>query len=170
MVIDEVTEEEPEQRAERLKERVYVTFTGLAVVLALRGHAEEVHAGEAAGTLAITVIGTLLAVLVADFVSHLAVHAELPTRREFRHLLAVTADGAAAIVLPLIFMALAAIDAWPVEQALRASTVALIATLVAVGYLAVRRARIPARQKLVVLLAEAALGALVVGLELLAHG
>ena len=31
----------PEQRAEVLKERIYVTFTSLAVVMALSSHADE---------------------------------------------------------------------------------------------------------------------------------
>ena len=31
----------PRERAERLRERIYVTFTSLAVVLALRSHVED---------------------------------------------------------------------------------------------------------------------------------
>jgi hypothetical protein len=48
-----------EERATQLKERIYVTFTALAVVLALSSHASEVSAGEVATTLLITVIVTL---------------------------------------------------------------------------------------------------------------
>jgi purine-cytosine permease-like protein len=103
-------------RAEALKERVYVTFTGLAVVLTLESHSETLTAGEAASTLTITVIGTLLAVFVADLVSHVAVHAKTPTRPELRHMARVSFGAFGAIVFPLIFM-----------------------TLVLVGYLAVRR-------------------------------
>lgn len=162
--------EAAERRAERLKERVYITFTSLAVVLTLRSHIEDVTNGGAASTLAITVVGALLAVFVADFVSHLAVHSRLPTAPEFRHMVAVTSGGAATLVLPLAFVGLATLEVWNLEGALRASTIALVATLIAVGYLAVRRARIPPWQKAVVLLAEAALGLVVIGLELLAHG
>jgi hypothetical protein len=158
-----------ERQADLLKERVYITFTSLAVVLTLRSHLEEVTEGGAASTLAITVVGAVLAVFVADFVSHISAHARLPTASEFRHMVAVTSSGAATMVLPLVFVGLAALGVWSLDRALRASAIALIATLVAVGYLAARRARIPVWQKAVVLLAEAALGLVVIGLELLAH-
>jgi ABC-type phosphate/phosphonate transport system permease subunit len=159
---------EREAHAERLKERVYLTFTALAVVLALRSHGGT--AEEAAGTLAIAVLGTLLAVFVADVVSHIAVHAVLPDRRGLRHMLQVSSGALGAVVLPFVFMALAVTDVMRLEAALRASTIALVAGLVAIGFLAARRVRLPAWQRLVVLLAEFVLGVLVVGLELLAHG
>lgn len=157
-------------RAEALKERVYVTFTALAVVLALQSHAESLTAGEAATTLVITVVGTLLAVFVADLVSHLAVHAKTPTRPELSQMARTSFGAFAAIVLPLIFIGLAAVGRWPIETSLRASTTALIAALVLIGYLAVRRVEMARWKKLLALGAEFALGLAVVALELLAHG
>src|SRR4051812_50082596 len=104
MTTDTVTLRE---RAERLRERIYVTFTSLAVVLTLRAHVEELSAGRAALTLVIVVSGTLLAVLVADFVSHLMVHEKLPSEREFRHMLAgvVGPAGGAGPPPPLLRLA-----------------------------------------------------------------
>jgi hypothetical protein len=159
-----------QHRAEALKERVYVTFTGLAVVLALQSHAETLSAGEAASTLAITVVGTLLAVFVADLVSHLAVHAKTPTRSELSHMARTSFGAFGAIVLPLIFIAVAAVGRWSIEASLRASTIALITALVLIGYLAVRRITMGWWKKLIALGAEFLLGLAVVGLELLAHG
>ncbi|BDI24046.1 hypothetical protein [Herbiconiux sp. L3-i23] len=166
----EQTGSDAELRAERLKERVYITFTALAVVLALRSHADELTAGSAALTLVISVVGALLAILVADFVSHLVAHGSLPSAGEVRHMLQVAFGALGAAVLPLIFMALAGFDIWTVDGALRASSIALITTLGVGGFLAVRRVRIPGWQKLLVLGVEVALGVLVVALELLAHG
>jgi hypothetical protein len=166
----ELSEDEREVRAAQLKERVYVTFTSLAVVLALRSHASETTAGEAATTLTIAVVGTLLAVFVADFVSHIAVHERMPDRGELRHMVGVSASALGVLVLPLIFLGLAGLGAWTIDGALLAATIALLISLVAVGFLAVRRVRLPLVQRLVVLLAEAALGVAVIGLELLAHG
>lgn len=157
-------------RAEQLKERVYVTFTSLAVVLALRSHASETTAGEAATTLTIAVVGTLLAVFVADFVSHVAVHEAMPTRAEMGHMVGVSASALGVLVVPLVLILLAGLDVLTVAGALLGASIALIASLVAVGFLAVRRVRLPIGQRLVVLLAEAVLGAAVIGLELLAHG
>lgn len=160
----------PQHRAEALKERVYVTFTGLAVVLALQSHAETLTAGEAASTLAITVVGTLLAVFVADLVSHLAVHAKTPTRPELSHMARTSFGAFGAIILPLIFIGVAAVGRWSVGTSLRASTIALITALVLIGYLAVRRVEMAWWKKLIALGAEFALGLAVVALELLAHG
>jgi hypothetical protein len=159
-----------EGQAARLKERVYVTFTSLAVVLALASHAHDTTPGEAVTTLLIAVVGTLLAVFVADFVSHIAVHEAMPTADELRHMAAVSMGAVTVLVLPLVFLGLAALDVWSVLGALRASAVALIVSLVAIGFLAVRRVKLPLGQRLIVLLAEAVLGLAVIGLELLAHG
>jgi hypothetical protein len=160
----------PEERAAALKERIYVTFTALAVVLALRSHGGEVGASETITTLLITVVGTLLAVTVADFVSHLVAHAQLPTRSELARMLRTTLGAFGAVVLPLVFVGFAVAGSWSVDAALRASTIALVVTLGVVGYIAVRRVRIPFWQKVLLLLGEVAVGGLVIALELLAHG
>jgi hypothetical protein len=160
-----------EHRAEALKERVYVTFTSLAVIMAMLSHSEEhVSAGEAATTLSITVVGTLLAVFVADLVSHLAVHATTPTRSELAGMARVSFGAFAAVVLPLIFIGAAALDLWTINTALRASVIALVVSLILIGYLAVRRVPMTWWQRLIALGAEFVLGATVVGIELLAHG
>jgi hypothetical protein len=163
-------EEPAHERADRLRERIYVTFTALAVVLALRAHVEETSIGTAVSTVLITVLGTVLAVFVADFVAHLAIHAVLPSPDRLRHMARVSFGATGVIILPLAFLVLSAAGIWPLRIALTASAVALLATLVAVGFLAVRRVALPLWQRLVVLLAEAILGLAVVGLELLAHG
>jgi hypothetical protein len=163
-----MTEESGSEHAQRLKERVYITFTALAVVLALREHGAS--ADEAAVTLTISLTGTLLAVLVADVVSHIAVYAVLPTQAELRLMIRVSFGTLGALIVPLVFVALAVVDRWPVTTALRAATIALIVALGVIGYLAVRRVRLPVWQKVIVLLAEFALGICVVGLEWLAHG
>ena len=160
----------PQERADRLKERVYVTFAALAVVMTLRSHGEEVSPRVAATTLLITVGGTLLAVLLADVVSHLAVHAAVPTAAEARHMVAVCTGALGVLVLPMIFLGFAGAGSWSTDAALRASTIALVVSLGVVARLAVRRIPIPTWQRLLVLVAVVALGFAVVSLELLAHG
>jgi hypothetical protein len=159
----------PQERADRLKERVYVTFAALAVVMTLRSHG-DVSAGTAATTLLITVGGTLLAVLLADVVSHLAVHGALPTAPEARHMVAVCTGALGVLVLPMVFLGVAGTGSWPVDRALGASTIALVVSLGVVARIAVRRIAVPRWQKLLVLVAVVALGFAVVALELLAHG
>ncbi|MFB2556847.1 hypothetical protein [Herbiconiux liangxiaofengii] len=165
-----LSEADRELRAERLKERIYVTFTSLAVVLAMLSHAHDVTAGEAATTLLVTVVATLLAVFVADFVSHTVVHAAVPSRGELRRMAAVSSSALAVVVVPLVLLGLAALDVMGVEGALRLSSTVLVVTLGVVGWLAVRRVRLPGWLKLALLAAEVLLGFAVIGLELLAHG
>lgn len=158
----------PSENAERLKERVYITFAALAVVLALRSEEHGDPAG-AARTLFVTVLGTLLAVLVADWVAHIAVHQKLPTVRELQHMVGVSLGAMTAVGVPLVLMTIAAFGGMPLDAALQASTIVLIVALGAVGYLAVRRVKLPVWQRLLVLLSEVAVGLLVVWLEVSAH-
>ncbi len=158
-----------EQRADRLKERIYITFTALAVVLALASHASELEAGEAALTLIVTVGGAVLAVFAADVIAHIAVHQVLPTRSEAQQMFAVSFGALATLVLPMVFLLFAQTERWTVEASLRASTIALIVSLAAIGWLAVRRVKLAWWQRLIVLLLEVVLGVAVVGLELLAR-
>lgn len=158
------------ERAARLKERVYVTFTALTVVIAMSSHAAELDAGAAITTLLITVTGTLLAVFVADFVAHLAVHQHLPSASELRHMIAVSIGAFGILPLPLIALGVSALGGWTLAAGLGACAAIFIGSLVFIGYLAVRRTRLPLWQRLVVLGAEALLGLAVIGLEVLAHG
>lgn len=167
--MDSSTRPDRGERAERLKERIYLTFAALAVVLALGTHG-YVEAADAMGTLAVTVFGTLLAVFTADVISHLVIHERFMTAVEFRHAVAATFGALGAVVLPFAFLASAAWGWWGIDDALRWSVVALVAALVAIGFLAVRRIRLPWWARLVVLAGEALLALAVIGLQVLAHG
>lgn len=158
-----------QERADRLKERIYITFTALAVILALRSHG-HVEPGTALFTLVITVLATLLAVFTADIVSHLVVHERTMSRPEFRHAVVTSFGTLGAITVPVVFLGLAALGVWQPEAALRASTIALIAALIVIGYAAVRRVPLSPLQRLLALGGEAALGVAVVSLQILAHG
>ncbi|PVZ95169.1 hypothetical protein DDQ50_01165 [Amnibacterium flavum] len=118
----------------------------------------------------VTVLGTLLAVFLADLISHLAVNTQLPTRSELGHMYRVTFGALGTVTVPLILVGLSALDVMSIEAALRASTIVLLVSLILISYVAVRRIPMPFWQRAVVLLAEGALGAAVVALELLAHG
>ncbi|WP_460783054.1 hypothetical protein [Microbacterium tumbae] len=156
-------------RAEALKERIYLTFTALAVLITMGSHGRPT-AGEVALTLFITAAGMLLAILVADIVSHLVVHETFMTRTELRHAVSVSLGAFTALVTPFLFLGLAGLRVWSVETAVRAGVIALVATLVLIGWIAIRRVPLTWWQRIVALAGEAALGLAVVGLELLAHG
>lgn len=158
-----------EVRAAHLKERIYVTFAALAVAVSLQTHG-HVTAIEAIATLGVTVLGTLLAVFTADVIAHLLVHERMLTRGEFRHAAAVSASALGAIILPLLFLIASHLGAWTAEHALWASTAALLLALIGFGWIAARRIKLPWWQRILVLGAEAVLGLIVIGLQILAHG
>lgn len=157
------------QRAASLKERVYIIFTSLAVVLALRSHADQTTPAAAAATLSIVVIGSLLGILVADLLSYLTVHSKLPTRDEFHHMIAVSVEGLGVLVTPLILLAAAGFGLWSTAVALGWAIAVLVVSLAVVGFLAIRRLAIPLHYKIVIMLGEVVLSLVVIGLELVAH-
>ena len=157
------------QRAASLKERVYISFTSLAVVLALRSHADETTPGAAAATLTIVVVGSLLGIFVADLLSHLTVHAKLPSGQEMQHMVAVSTESLSVLVTPLLLLTAAGLGIWSTAVALQWAVVVLVATLFVIGYLAVRRLELPLHHKAIIVLAEVVLSLAVIGLELLAH-
>lgn len=157
------------QRAASLKERVYIIFTSLAVVLALRSHADETSPAAAAATLSIVVIGSLLGIFVADLLSHLTVHSKLPTGEELHHMMAVSADGLGVLVTPLLLLTAAGFGLLSTAAALGWAIVVLVLSLAVVGFLAIRRLDIPLHHKAAIMFAEVVLSLLVIGLELLAH-
>ncbi|MFT3889701.1 MAG: hypothetical protein QM713_16280 [Arachnia sp.] len=158
----------PGERADRLKESIYLVFASLAVTLAITAHG-HVTAGEALSTLAVTLIGTVLAVFTADLLSHVVLHERILTRQEFRQALRTSFGALPAVSLPFIFLGVSAATGWDVSSALLASTVALAASLVLVVWRATRRVRLPRWQRFILLCVEAALALVVVGLQVLAH-
>lgn len=163
-----VGDAERRNRAARLKERIYLSFAALAVVITLASHG-HVSAGEAAVTLLVTVLGTLLAVFAADIISHIVVHGSLFTAEELRHAVSTSFGALGGVALPFLFLGLAALGVWEVETALNASAAALLGALILIGWVAVRRVPLTWYQRLIALGAEAALGLAVIGLKLLAH-
>jgi len=164
-------EDRPEdERADALKERVYATFTGLAIVLVQQANVEHVDANRAVVTLLVGIVAITAAGFVADVIAHLAVHNAFPDRAEVGRMLRVSGSAIASAGVPLILLALAAVGVFTLEGALRASSIVYIATLGVIGYVAVRRTRITWWKQLVALGTLIALGLAVVGLQQLAHG
>jgi hypothetical protein len=156
-----------QQRSEALKERVYVTFTALAVTIAIERDAG--HATVAGATLLLTVLGTLLAVFVADVIAHMVRDSSLPSRAELAHLMYVSFGSLGVIVAPMAILGLSALGVIGVAPALRVIAVTLAATLVVVALFAVRRLRVKPWLKILVLAIMAALGLAVLAIELAIH-
>lgn len=150
------------------KERVYATFTGLAIVLVVSAsdHADADHAFFA---LVLGVVGITAAGFVSDIVSHLAVHQEFPGGAEFALLGRIAGGALGTVLVPAILVGLAWIGVLQLDTSLRIASIVYIATLGVIGWLAVGRARLSWLQKLLALTILLALGLLVIALQTLAH-
>lgn len=150
------------------KERVYATFTGLAIVLVVwaNGHAEADHAFFA---LVLGVLGITAAGFASDVISHLAVHQEFPSGTELRILFQVAGGALSTLLIPAVLLVLAWLEVIPIDAALRASLIVYIATLAVVGWFAVRRSKLSWWKQGLVLLVLVVLALLVVLLQVLGH-
>jgi len=162
------TEDERRRAGDRLRERIYVTFTALAILMAMNGHG-ELDSPTVLWTLVISVVGVLLAGLASDLVSHMIVHSTLPTAGEFVHMLAVSSRALGVLVVPLIALGLAVFDVIADGTGVTIAIVALIASLAVIARIAVARTGLSGWRQLAALLVIVALGVLVVFLEALVH-
>ena len=158
--------EQRRQAGDRLRERIYVTFTALAILLAMNGHGELDSPG-VLWTLVISVVGVLLAGLASDLVAHMIAHSELPSVTEFRHMVAVSSRALGVLVVPVIFVGLAVFDVIDDRTGLTVAIAALIVSLAVVARIAVARSGISGWRQFAALAVLVALGVVVVFLEAL---
>ncbi|WES63476.1 hypothetical protein P0L94_13510 [Microbacter sp. GSS18] len=148
------------------KERVYATFTGLAIVLVVSGsHPDPEHAFLA---LIFGVLGITTAGFVSEIVGHLVVHSHFSSRAEVMVPLRVSSAALATVVLPAAFIGAAWAGWLDIELALMIAAWIYVGTLVVIGLLAVRSSRLRWWQTLLALGMLVALGALVLLLQTLA--
>lgn len=166
---DDATQEERQEAGDRLRERIYVTFTALAILMALNAHGEHLDSPTVLWTLIISVVGVLLAGLASDLVSHMIVHDTLPSAREFRHMLAVASRALSVLAVPVIVLALAYFGVMQAHTAVVIAIAALIASLAVIARIAVSRTGLAGWKQLIVLVGIVLLGVIVVFLEQLAH-
>ena len=155
-------------RVGHLKERIYVTFTLLAVSITLASHVPE-HALEAVFTIFVTVLGSVLAALTAELLSHMILHERWLDASELREVL-WGSWGALASITPSLLMVASSMLGWvSLQDSLRYSAGLALLSLILIAYMAVRNLRLTVAQQVVAISAEAALGFVVIVLELLAH-
>jgi hypothetical protein len=158
-----------QQRSEAMKERIYVTFTALAVTIATVRDADHATVGGTALTLLLTVLGTLLAVSVAEYIAQMVRDGEVPDRHDVGHILWVCANSIGVLPAPMAILGLSALGALDLAAALRIISFVLVLTLVLVTLIAVRRLRVGIGTKLGVLAGVAVLGVAVLVVELAVH-
>jgi hypothetical protein len=160
---------DPDTASPALRERVYATLVGLATALVLLDYAAETSAWSAAAELGGTMVGLFAASLVAEVVSHSGAHGELPRGRPLRRALLISSQVVEIAFVPVALVGLAATGLWTVRAGLIAAAVAFGATQVGVALLAARGSRLSRGRRVVLVLVETVLGALVVVIKLAVH-
>ena len=135
----------------------------------LAGNVIHHDARDALFTLVIGVVGITAAGYVSDFIAHLATARAFPSREKNGEFLRVAAGALGTVVAPAILLALAWAGVLTLAGALRAGIIIYLVTLAAIGYLAVRRAKLAWWQQAVAMALLVVLGAAVIGLQTLAH-
>jgi len=159
-----------QERAEALKERVYATFTGLAIVLVQINNVEHITATRATLTLLVGIVAISAVGFVAEVIAHLSVHQAFPDGGELGRMARVSGSAIASAGVPLVLLLLAVLGVFQLDGALRAASIVYLVTLGLIGWFAVRRTRVAWWKQLVALGILLALGAGVILLQQLAHG
>jgi hypothetical protein len=158
-----------DERIGALKERIYATVTGLAILAGLFT-AEHVTVTESIFALAVGIFAIAAAGFVAEVIAHQIGHRQFPSARELAVMArtAVVALGTAS--LPLLALLLALLDLIDLDTALIIGIIADAAVLVGVVLLASARTGLTALQRLVASALLLGLVAVVAVALLLAHG
>jgi hypothetical protein len=160
----------PDEVRPRIRERIYITFTGLAVLLAFGAHAGETDAWTIATALLIGVLGAVLAGFFADVIAELAVGGRAPRARAMAGYIGVSASALTTAVVPLAFLAAAGFGWIEVSTALVFAIGTMALGLAVIAFAAVARAELPWWAKLAVFVGELLFAAVVIVVKLLAHG
>lgn len=154
--------------ADQLKERVYATFTGLAVVLILVVEADHLTPGQAMLRLGASVVAICTAGFISDVIAHASVTGQTARGWELRSMFTAALGGVVTVLVPLLIAVGSLLTWYSLEAALYATVVVYVLTLVIIVHNAVRRTSLSWGAQAAALGAILLVGALFIALELLA--
>lgn len=137
----------PPVDARVFKERVYATFTGLAVVL-VAASAEHVPASTVLVALIVSISGISVAGFAADFIATVASTGSAPDGSEMRNLLRLVGNALGTAVPPVLVLLAAVADWITTPTALLVAQVLYISTLALIGWVVVGRSNLQAGRSL----------------------
>lgn len=155
-------------RAAALKERVYATLTGLAIVTAA-ALGDHHDARGAMLALAAGVLGIAGAGLVAEVIAHQVGKGSYPAPKSLARMLRVAGGAISSALLPFVVLSAAAAGLLPVGTALLLAIGLYFLALAVVVLVAARRTRLSWRQQLASVAVLAGAGAIAVMVLVLGH-
>jgi hypothetical protein len=153
-----------------LRERLYGAISCLATLAVLaRYTTAETSAWSRVFDVAVATGALWAASLLADWVAHLGVYASAPRGRAALRLLRTSGQILEAAFLPLLVLVLAGFGLLSTSTAMWIAMWVLVAELGVIAFLAVRRTELPWWQQLLTVAGLVGVGALVVGIKIIAH-
>lgn len=160
----------PEQVIAILRERLYGAISCLATLAVLaRYTTDDTDPWGRVLDVAVATGGLWAASLLADWLAHLSVHGKAPRGKQFLAMLQSSSQILQASGIPLLLLLAAGIGWLNTYTAMWAAMWILVGELGLIALLAVRRTELPWWQKALLTLALAAVGALVIGVKIVAH-
>lgn len=157
-----------DERTRALKERIYATFTGLAILTAVAS-SEHATASGAFWSVGIGILAISAAGFLAEVVSHMVNHGALPKVDAVRVMARIALGALGSAILPVLLLFLAWAGPLSLEWALGLGLAVYAATLALITLVAARRTTLGVGQRLVASGMLLGLGAVVTTLLLLAH-
>ncbi len=158
-----------EEKADSLKETIYVSFTLIAVLVVGSRHEADDPAGLALAVV-VTTVALASTMLAAHVISHLVVHDRGLTGDEARHALRTALTPLGVAVAPAAILAGASRGWWPAAAALSIAVVATAAGLATVMWLAARGLTGSWMRRFLMASALVVVAVAVVAVQTLAHG
>lgn len=158
-----------DERAETLRESIYVAFTLLAVLLIDLTH-PPLEPLALAATVGLTSVALTATMFAADVISHLVAHDAGMDRDQLRHAARASFTPLLIAVIPVAALLLSGAGWWSAATALTLAAACICLGLGVVGWFAVRGLRSRWAPRLVLIVALLATAGAVLGVQLLAHG
>ncbi len=131
-----------------VRESVYTTFTGLALVAVSLFGGHEPSAAEVFVTVALGIVGITLAGLVAELIAELITHNDVSPRDKWADMAATAAGAIGTAALPLLALGPAALGWITIDLALQLSIGFYFVTIVVFLLAATWRSHLTKRQRL----------------------
>ena len=159
----------PEERSLALKERIYASFTGLAIVASLAIAGGHGTAWRAFFALAAGIIGITAAAFVAEVVAVQLSEKALPSRSRMLPMIRIAVGAIATASLPLVLLLGAGLGLLDLPMALQLSIGIYFVILTAILFVAAHRTGLPWRQRLIALAVLIGLGVIVILILIVGH-
>lgn len=157
------------ERTMALKERVYASFTGLAIVSALAIDDHHGTAGDAILALAAGIVGITGAGLVAEVIAHHMSDGAFPKPIELVRMVRIALGAITSASLPFLLLVASALGLIPLRSALNVAIGLYFLGLIVIVLVAARRTKLPWTQQLLSVAVLVGAGIVVVLVLIIGH-